>query len=110
MSLAGFVWIQQEIVFDLSPRKTVKRFRTAYCARWLGRRKVTIRKATPNKSLRISWDKGKSDLTVGFYGKDATKSQVTCQHSKLPGQTEVEVMRAFWAAKLQSLKESLKVQ
>ena len=79
----------------------------AELARWLGRRKVTIRKATPNKSLRITWDKGKSDLSVDFYGKDATKSQVTCQHSKLPGQAEVEKMRAFWAAMLESLKEKL---
>lgn len=75
--------------------------------RWLPQRSFTIRKATPNKSLRITWDNGQSDLTVNLYAKGTTKSQVTCQHSKLPDQAAVEKMRAFWAASLQSLKEKL---
>jgi hypothetical protein len=44
---------------------------------------LTIRKATTNKSLRITWD-GKTSLAVAFLAKGADKSQVVAQHSKIP--------------------------
>ena len=76
-------------------------------ARWFPRRKLTVRKATPNKSLRLTWGDGQSSIEVNFYAKGEAKSQVTCQHRKLPSQEEVERMREFWAKALQSLKETL---
>ncbi len=76
-------------------------------ARWFPRRKILIRKATPDKSLRITWSDGKSSVEVYFNSKGDAKSQVTCQHTKLSGQEEVERMRAFWSKALQSLKETL---
>jgi uncharacterized protein YndB with AHSA1/START domain len=76
-------------------------------ARWLPRRKMLIRKATPDKSLRISWGDGKTSVEVNFYGKGDGKSQVTCQHTKLSSREEVERMRTFWSKATQSLKETL---
>ncbi len=76
-------------------------------ARWFPRRKLSVRKATPNKSLRLTWGDGKTSVEVNFYAKGAAKSQVTCQHSKLADQAEVERMREFWAKATQSLKEKL---
>ncbi len=76
-------------------------------ARWFPRRKFTIRKATPNKTLRLTWGADKSSVEVYFYSKGDAKSQVTCQHRKLPNQEEVERMREFWAKTLQSLKKRL---
>ncbi len=76
-------------------------------ARWFGRRKLTVRKATKNKSLRLTWGDPKSSVDVTFYAKGEKKSQVTCQHRRLPNQQEVERMRRFWAKTTQSLKEKM---
>ena len=77
---------------------------------WFPRRKFTVRKATLNKSLRLTWGDGKSSVEVNFYPKGETKSQVTCQHHKLPNQDDVEKMRAFWVKTLTALKEKLESQ
>ncbi|HKQ75852.1 MAG TPA: hypothetical protein VJ810_19310 [Blastocatellia bacterium] len=76
-------------------------------ARWFPRRKITVRKATSNKSLRLTWEGDKSSVDINFYSKGDEKSQVTCQHHKLPNQEDVGLMREFWAKTLQSLKERL---
>jgi len=45
--------------------------------RWLvGAKKMVIRKATPNRSLRIAWTDGTTAVAVMFYPKGAGKSQV----------------------------------
>ncbi|HLF25959.1 MAG TPA: hypothetical protein VJG32_06460 [Anaerolineae bacterium] len=75
-------------------------------SRWL-RRAVTIRKATPKKSLRLDWAKGKSSVNVNFYAKGASKSQVTLEHSRLAGAAEAARMKAFWTKALLVLKEQL---
>src|SRR5262245_32248620 len=62
--------------------------------RWLvGAKKMVIRKATPNKSIRIGWTDGKTLVAVGFFPKGAGKSQVAVEHSKLAGVKEVEFMK-----------------
>ena len=67
----------------------------------------TIRKATPNKSLRITWNDGKSSLEINFYSKDDDKSQVVVQHSKLPDAKSSAKMKAYWAKALDRLRASL---
>jgi len=64
----------------------------------------TIRKATANKSLRISWEDGKTSLSVNFYPKGAGKSQVVAQHGKLPDAKAAAKMKTFWSQALDRLK------
>ena len=65
---------------------------------WLGEAPLTVRKATPSKSVRATWGDGASSVDINCYEKGPAKSQVTVQHSKLADQRKVEEMRAYWKA------------
>jgi uncharacterized protein YndB with AHSA1/START domain len=75
--------------------------------RWLGETGLVVRKATPDKSLRITWPDGATHLDVELYPKGGAKTQVTIQHSKLPNAKAVEQKKAFWAEALGRLKAQL---
>ncbi|MFS8086357.1 MAG: SRPBCC family protein [Acidobacteriota bacterium] len=68
---------------------------------------ISIRKATPNKSLRVTWEDGKTGLAVAFYPKGKDKTQVVAQHSKIPDAKTAAKMKKFWAAALDGLKDLL---
>lgn len=70
--------------------------------RWLNE-KFTLRKATRNKSLRITWADGKTNVEVNLYAKGPRRSQVAVQHNKLPGAKDVPAKKKFWAARLEKL-------
>jgi uncharacterized protein YndB with AHSA1/START domain len=70
---------------------------------WLKESKLTIRKATPNRSLRITWSDGKTNVEVMFYAKGSEKSQVSVQHDKLANAAAGEKMKAYWGAALDRL-------
>jgi len=72
--------------------------------RWLKQAKLVIRKATPNKSLRITWADGKTSVEALFYSKGKEKSQLTVQRSKLADAKHAECLEAYWAARLDALK------
>ena len=74
---------------------------------WLGDAPLTIRKATENKTLRITWD-DETSVDVSFYPKGEHKTQVTVQHSKLADVSAAEQMKAYWAEKLAGLQEAMK--
>ena len=74
--------------------------------KWLSS-KLTIRKATANKSLRITWEDGKTSLAIAFMSKGSGKVQVVAQHSKLPDAKAAAKMKKFWGEALDRLKESL---
>ncbi len=76
--------------------------------KWLGEDGLTIRKATPNKSMRITWVDQKTSLEVNFYPKGQTKGQVVVQHGKLPDAKTAAEMKIYWSKKLDCLKEFLK--
>jgi uncharacterized protein YndB with AHSA1/START domain len=63
-----------------------------------------IRKATANKSLRMTWEDGKTSVAVAFIAKGAGKCQVVAQHSKLPDAKSAAKMKSFWADALDRLK------
>jgi hypothetical protein len=63
---------------------------------------LTIRKSTPNKSMRINWGDGNS-CGANFYDKGGSKSQITVQHSKLSNSAMAESMKAYWKKRLQCL-------
>ncbi len=74
-------------------------------AKWL-KNKFTIRTATPNKSMRITWSDGTS-VDVGFAAKGKGKSQVAVGHSKLKNRSDVTEKKSLWGKALGRLKEQL---
>src|ERR1051325_1802899 len=66
----------------------------------------TIRKSTPNKTVRITWSDG-TDVVAGFYPKGEGKCQVVAQHAKLKDAKAGGKMKDFWAGALDRLKNSL---
>ena len=76
-------------------------------SRWLGEKNIVIRKATANRSMRITWSDQKTSVSVNFYAKSGGKSLVTVQHSKLPDAKAGERMKAYWGKALDRLKGSL---
>lgn len=72
--------------------------------RWLAHPSFTIRKATRNKTLRITWVDGKSSVEVYFYPKGARKTQITAQHSKLADAKQAAKMKSYWKDQLARLK------
>jgi uncharacterized protein YndB with AHSA1/START domain len=75
-------------------------------ARWYSGPAFTIRKATPDKSLRITWADG-THVDVELYPKGEAKTQVSVQHSTLPSATAAEKQKRFWAVCLAALKAQL---
>ena len=73
---------------------------------WLPRTPLTVRKATPHKSIRILWGDA-STLSVNFWPKGSLKCQVVPQHAKLPTPDAAEKMKAYWADKLEALRAFL---
>ncbi len=76
-------------------------------ARWLADPGFTVRKATPAKTLRITWVDGKSSVEVRFVPTGGAKTQVTAQHSKLAGAAAARRMKKYWAESLDRLKSTL---
>lgn len=74
-------------------------------AKWLPE-DFTVRSATPQKYMRISWPDGTS-VVLGFTKKGAEKSQVAVQHTKLSDRAAVTKMKAFWEERLKALGDVL---
>jgi uncharacterized protein YndB with AHSA1/START domain len=72
-------------------------------SRWLPDPGLTVRKATPNRTLRITWVDGQSSLELYFTPKGAEKTQVTVQHSGLPDAGQAEKMKVYWGEALDRL-------
>src|ERR1051325_1432498 len=70
--------------------------------RWLGDVKLTIRKATKPKPMRVTWD-DETSLEIGFYPKGEAKSSVAIQHTKLPSKEDADAKKKFWSEKLDAL-------
>ena len=70
---------------------------------WLPDPGFTLRKATPNHSLRITWVDGESSVDVGFSEKGPGKCQVSVGHSKLPDAGQAEAMKEYWGNALERL-------
>jgi hypothetical protein len=75
--------------------------------RWLPDAGFTIRKATPHKSMRITWVDGKTSVDVNFYPKGNGKAQISLQHTKLSDAKAAEKKKAYWSKQLDRLKSLL---
>jgi hypothetical protein len=73
--------------------------------RWIGE-PMTIRKMTPNRSVRVGWPDG-TNVEVMFYPQPSGSNRVSVQHNKLPSKAAMERMRAFWRQKLDAMAKVL---
>ena len=72
---------------------------------WMGV-EMKVRKANPNKSVRLETGGAGSDLSVHFFPKGEARCQVVVQQIKLADREAVESQRAFWKAALARLADS----
>lgn len=75
--------------------------------RWLTDPALVVRKATPQKTLRITWVDGESNVEVQFLEKGSGKSLVTVQHGLLRNARDVARMKKYWRQALDDLQEAL---
>jgi hypothetical protein len=78
--------------------------------KWLSKYdgKMIIHKSTPNKSMRITWVDGKSNLEMNFYDKGESKSQIVIQHNRLHDKKQADKMKLYWKDSLEHLYQSLR--
>ena len=74
--------------------------------RWLPDVDLTIRTATREKSMRITWP-DRTSVVVGFTSRGAGKSQVSLVHEKLPDRAAVSRMKEYWSERLAELGKLL---
>ncbi len=75
-------------------------------AKWLPGVALTVRTATREKYMRITWA-DQTSVAVGFTAKAAVKSEVAVQHSKLADKSTATAMKAYWEGRLRALEEAL---
>ncbi len=75
-------------------------------SRWLPGIELKVRKATPNKSVRITWADGTS-VEVFLVSKGTEKSSATIQHGKLPTKESATQKKAYWAGPPDALGQLL---
>ena len=71
-------------------------------SRWLPGVNFTVRTATPNKSMRITWTDGTS-VEVWFTTKGDAKAQVQIQHRRLHDKAAAIRMKQYWTERLATL-------
>ena len=69
--------------------------------KWLPGVNVTIRKSTPGKSVRMTWQDGTS-VEVWLTPKGA-KTSTAVTHTKLSGKEDADARRRYWGEKLNAL-------
>jgi len=75
-------------------------------AKWLRGARFTVRTATKDRSLRITWS-DETNVDVMFFSKGPTKSQVAIEQRKLSSVKDVERVKKFWGGALEQLKQLL---
>jgi uncharacterized protein YndB with AHSA1/START domain len=67
---------------------------------------LQVRKATADRSLRITWGDG-TNVDVNLYSKGPAKSQVAVEHARLRSEREATGKKTFWGEALERLKARL---
>jgi uncharacterized protein YndB with AHSA1/START domain len=75
---------------------------------WLPNADLTIRRATPPRSLRITWNDG-STVDVSIHARGKSRSQVVVDHKRLRDAQDVGTMKEYWAGALDTLKRTLEL-
>src|SRR3954452_3076623 len=76
-------------------------------ARWLPGVEATVRTATREKSIRMTWP-DRTSVLIGFTRRGPEKSQVALTHEKLPDRDSAAAMKQFWTERLSALQEVLR--
>jgi hypothetical protein len=85
-------------------RKAYRAFRDARMRkRWLDA-PVTVRTATPDKSVRLAWDDG-TIVQAYFTPKDRSKTAVAVQHMKLGDKATADRLKRYWGERLAAMAE-----
>jgi hypothetical protein len=74
--------------------------------RWLNGADLAVRKATPNRSMRITWGDGTS-VELWFTKKDRSRSQVQVQCTRLPSKGAAVEKKQYWEGRLSALEQVL---
>ncbi len=75
-------------------------------ARWLNGVDLAVRKATRNRSMRITWPDGTS-VELWFTAKDRSKAQVAVQCTKLASKEAAAEKKRYWEDRLAALGDVL---
>jgi hypothetical protein len=75
-------------------------------ARWMPGVDLTVRTATRERSMRITWP-DRTSVEVGFTRRAPAKSQVALTHGKLPDRAAVTRAKQYWAERLGALEDLL---
>ena len=75
-------------------------------SRWLPGVKLTVRKATPHRSVRITWEDGTS-VEVWLTAKGKEKSSAQVAHRMLPDKESVARAKEYWSGRLDALEQLL---
>jgi uncharacterized protein YndB with AHSA1/START domain len=70
--------------------------------KWLPGVNATVRKGTPGKSVRMTWDDGTS-VEVWLTPKGRAKTSASVQHRKLAGKEDADRRRRYWNERLTAL-------
>src|SRR5438105_7220632 len=73
-------------------------------ARWLPGVDLTVRTATREKSMRITWP-DRTSVAVGFASRGIAKSQVALEHGKLPDRAAQTRVKQYWTERLDALEQ-----
>ena len=73
--------------------------------KWLKDDGFTIRRAIENRSLRITWTDGETNVIVMFYAKGKDKCQVTVEHSRLKDEKAATKMKKYWGERMDAFAE-----
>lgn len=71
-------------------------------ARWLPGVGLTVRTATRDRSLRMTWPDGTA-VQLWFTAKGPERSQVQVQHARLPDRAAADRLKGWWGERLDAL-------
>ena len=74
--------------------------------RWLPGVRLAVRKATPGKSIRITWEDG-TPVEVWLQSKGPSKSVAAIAHRKLKDRSRAEELKRYWGERLAALAAEL---
>lgn len=103
----GGIEISASRTIEADPKSVFRAWTDAKArARWL-RKTVTVHKATPPKSMRVTWIDGAKSIGVNLYPKGSGKTLIALQHGKLESAAQAKKMKVFWGGRLDALKKTL---
>jgi hypothetical protein len=74
---------------------------------WLGEKGIEVTRESVNKSMRLLWSDGVSQVLVSFLPKGKGKSQVSVEHTKLDSAADVAKAKSGWKESLENLQKEL---